>query len=161
MICLCWPNTSVTVKAVVIVTVTWALTQLRRLIDGCPPRRLGFNPRTSHVGSLRALRFPLPILIPPNAPHSSIIWGWYNRPNSGRRTKWTQSHTTKNKKFWEELIAYFPWYDTGHVEHAASNNSYVVACVFVTAATFLPTRYLAMIGGFLPSRCLATIGGYT
>jgi hypothetical protein len=28
------------------------------------------------------LRFPLPILIPPTAPHSSssIIWGWYNRP---------------------------------------------------------------------------------
>jgi hypothetical protein len=41
---------------------------------------------------LRVLQFPLPILIPPTAPHSSssIIRGWYNRPNSGRRTKWTQ-----------------------------------------------------------------------
>jgi hypothetical protein len=32
---------------------------------------------------LRVLRFPLPILIPPTAPHSSsssIIWCWYNRP---------------------------------------------------------------------------------
>jgi hypothetical protein len=48
---------------------------------------------------LRVLRFPLPILIPPTAPHSSIIRGWYNRPNSGRRTKWTQSHhTPRNKK---------------------------------------------------------------
>jgi hypothetical protein len=31
---------------------------------------------------LRLLRFPLPIFIPPIAPQSpsSIIWGWYNRP---------------------------------------------------------------------------------
>jgi hypothetical protein len=44
---------------------------------------------------LRVLRFPLPILTPPTAPHSSsIIQGWYNNPNSGRRTKWTQSHPT-------------------------------------------------------------------
>jgi hypothetical protein len=54
-----------------------------------------------------------------------------------------------NKKFWEELIAYFPWYDTGHIENDASNNSSVVACVFVTGVMFLL------------SRCLATIGGYT
>jgi hypothetical protein len=33
------------------------------------------------VGFLRVLRCPLPILIPPTAPHSSsIIRGWYNRP---------------------------------------------------------------------------------
>jgi hypothetical protein len=47
-------------------------------------------------GFLRVLWFPLPIRIPPIAPQSSssssIIWGWYNRPNSGRSTKWTQSH---------------------------------------------------------------------
>jgi hypothetical protein len=65
-----------------------------------------------------------------------------------------------NKKFWEELIACFPWYDTGHIENDASNISSVVACVFVTAVTFLPSRRLATIGGFLPSRCLATIGGF-
>jgi hypothetical protein len=47
------------------------------------------------AGFLRVLWFPLPILIPPTAPHlSSIIRGWYNRPVSGRRTKWTQSHPT-------------------------------------------------------------------
>jgi hypothetical protein len=42
------------------------------------------------TGLLRLLRFRLPTLIPPTAPHSSsIIRGWYNRPVSGRRTKWT------------------------------------------------------------------------
>jgi hypothetical protein len=42
---------------------------------------------------LWVLRFPLPILIPPTASHSSsIIRAWYGRPVSGRRTKWTQSH---------------------------------------------------------------------
>jgi hypothetical protein len=47
---------------------------------------------------LRVFRVPLPIIIPPTAPHSStIIRGWYNRPISGRRTKWTQYHpTTRN-----------------------------------------------------------------
>jgi hypothetical protein len=47
------------------------------------------------AGSLPILRLPLPILIPPTAPHSpSIIRAWYNRPNSSRRTEWTQSHPT-------------------------------------------------------------------
>jgi hypothetical protein len=47
----------------------------------------------TEVGFVLVLQFPLPILIPPTAPHlSSIIRGWYNRPVSGRRTKWTQSH---------------------------------------------------------------------
>jgi hypothetical protein len=62
-----------------------------------------------------------------------------------------------NKKFWEELIAYFPWNDTGHIENDASNNFSTIACVFVTAVTFLPNRRLATKGGFLPSRYLATI----
>jgi hypothetical protein len=62
------------------------------------------------------------------------------------------------KKFWEELIAHFPWYDKGQIENDASNNSSVVACLFVTAVTFLPSRCLAIITGFLPSRCLATLG---
>jgi hypothetical protein len=51
------------------------------------------------------------------------------------------------KKFWEELIAYFPWYYKGHIANDASNNSSVVACVFVTAVTFLPSSCLATIGG--------------
>jgi hypothetical protein len=64
-----------------------------------------------------------------------------------------------NKKFWEELVAYFPWCDKGHIENHASNNSSIVACVFVTAVTFLRSRCVATISGFLlPSRCLSTIG---
>jgi hypothetical protein len=55
----------------------------------------------------------------------------------------------QNEKFWEELVAYFHWYAAGHIENDASNNFSIVACVFVTAVTSLP------------SRCLATIGGYT
>jgi hypothetical protein len=57
------------------------------------------------AGLFQVLRFSLPILIPPTTPHSSsTIRGWYNRPNIGRRTKWTQSHSTprnkKKKKNW-------------------------------------------------------------
>jgi hypothetical protein len=49
-------------------------------------------------GFLRVLQFSTPILIPPTAPHySTITRGWYNRPSSGRRFKWTQSHLTPNK----------------------------------------------------------------
>jgi hypothetical protein len=42
------------------------------------------------AGFLRVLLFPLPIFILPIVPRSSsssIMWGWYNRPISGRRTK--------------------------------------------------------------------------
>jgi hypothetical protein len=49
----------------------------------------------------------------------------------------------------------------GHIENDESKNSSIVAFVFVTAVTFLPSRFLATIWGYLPSRCLATIGGYT
>jgi hypothetical protein len=46
------------------------------------------------AGFLLVLRFPLPILSPPIAPHSSsVVRDWYNRPVSGRSTKWTHSLT--------------------------------------------------------------------
>jgi hypothetical protein len=70
-----------------------------------PAQRPGFDPRSCEIcggqngtgaGFLRVLRFPLPILIPPNSVYSSIIRGWYNRPISGRRTKWTPPHGKKN-----------------------------------------------------------------
>jgi hypothetical protein len=54
---------------------------------------------------------------------------------------WFTDTYLKNKKLWEELIAYLPTYDTD-----ASNNSYIVSCAFVAAVTFLPSRCLAMIG---------------
>jgi hypothetical protein len=42
------------------------------------------------VSFLRVLWFPLPVLIPATAPHSSsIIRRWYDRPVSDRRAKWT------------------------------------------------------------------------
>jgi hypothetical protein len=66
----------------------------------------------------------------------------------------------KRKNFWEELIAYFPWYNMGHIENDKSNNSSIDACVFVTAVTFLPSRCRATIRGFLPSRWLETIGRF-
>jgi hypothetical protein len=92
--------------------------------------------------------------------------GFRSRPQdqlSWPRISWISFVSTKkkNKKFWEELIAYFPWYDTGHIENDASNNSSLLACVFVTAVTIggiLPCRCLATINGFLPSHCLATTG---
>jgi hypothetical protein len=48
------------------------------------------------AGFLRVLRLPSTILIPPYS--SSIIRGWYNRPVTGRRTNWTQSHPTPPRK---------------------------------------------------------------
>jgi hypothetical protein len=51
--------------------------------------------RGTRTDFLFVLLFPLSI-IPSTAPHSSstITRGWYNRPNSGRRTEWTQSQAT-------------------------------------------------------------------
>jgi hypothetical protein len=65
----------------------------------------------------------------------------------------------QKKKFWEELIAYFPSYDTDHIENDASNNSSILACAFITAVTFVLNRCVVTIGGFLPTRCLETIRG--
>jgi hypothetical protein len=71
-----------------------------------------------------------------NGVHKILIFGF-----SG------ESHNL-NKKFWAELIAYFPSYDTGQIENDASNNSSIVACVFVTVVKFLPSRCLATIREF-------------
>jgi hypothetical protein len=70
-----------------------------------------------------------------------------------------KSNGNNDTKFWEELVAYFHCYGTGHIENYVSKNSSIVSYVFVTAVMFLPSRYLATIGGFLPSSCLATIRG--
>jgi hypothetical protein len=44
-----------------------------------------------------------------------------------------------------------------HIENDATSSSSIVACVFVTVVTFLPSRCLATIWRFLPNRGLATI----
>jgi hypothetical protein len=59
-----------------------AAAQVRAQVRSCGI--CGGQSRTG-AGFLRVVRFPLPILIPPTAPHSSsIIRGWYNRPVSDR-----------------------------------------------------------------------------
>jgi tRNA U54 and U55 pseudouridine synthase Pus10 len=51
------------------------------------------------AGFLQVLRCSLTILIPRTAPQlSSIIRGWYHRPISGRRTKWTQQSVSPHTK---------------------------------------------------------------
>jgi hypothetical protein len=61
------------------------------------------------AGFLRVLRFPLPILIPPTAPHPSsfIIRGWYSKTNNGRDvpsglslTPWVKTSWLKWWSFW-------------------------------------------------------------
>jgi hypothetical protein len=42
-------------------------------------------------------------------------------------------------------MAYFRWHDTDRIGNDASNNSSIVACAFVAAVKFLPSRYLATI----------------
>jgi hypothetical protein len=38
--------------------------------------------------------------------------------------------------FSEELISYFPWFDMDLIGNDVSNNSYIVALVFIAAVTF-------------------------
>jgi hypothetical protein len=53
-----------------------------------------------------------------------------------------------SKKFWEELIVYFPLVRHGQYGNR-SNYSSIIVCVFFAAVTYLP------------GCCLATRGGYT
>jgi hypothetical protein len=80
-----------------------AVPQLRRLVADFSPRRLRFEPRSGNVrfvvDKMHWWRFspnnsfPLPILIPQTAPHSSSsIQGQYNRLNSDT----TYSHLLSN-----------------------------------------------------------------
>jgi hypothetical protein len=50
--------------------------------------------------------------------------------------------------FSEKLIFYFRWYDMGRTENNASNNSFIVSCVFLATVTILPSRCLAAIRGY-------------
>jgi hypothetical protein len=44
----------------------------------------------------------------------------------------------QNQNFWEELFAYFPWYDADRKDNDASNDSSIVACVFVAEVRLFP-----------------------
>jgi hypothetical protein len=48
-----------------------------------------------------------------------------------------------------ELIAYFPGCDTGSIWNDASNSSSIVACVFVAAVKFLPSRCLTKLREYI------------
>jgi hypothetical protein len=81
-----------------------AAARVRALVTPC-----GICGRQSGTGTrfLQVLRFPLPIRIESIAPQSSsIIWGWYNRPNIGRSTKWTQSHLMKKNGSYVSCMCY-------------------------------------------------------
>jgi hypothetical protein len=86
-----------------------AVPQLRRPAAGSPPQRPGYEPGSSHVGSVvdRAAMGEVSLeylgftcqsflsLIAPQSSSSSIIQCWYNRPINGRSNSGlcsTQSH---------------------------------------------------------------------
>jgi hypothetical protein len=95
-------------------------------------------------------RKPAPVpLCPPQIPHD-LTWVRTRAAAVGSR-RITAPFYVHNKKFKEELIAYFPlhviWYDTDRIENTASNISSVVMWVFVASRMYLPSRCLATIGG--------------
>jgi hypothetical protein len=55
-------------------------------------------------------------------------------------------HFNNNNNFWNELIAYFPLIRYAPHGKNSSNNSSIVAYVFIAAITFLLSRRLATIG---------------
>jgi hypothetical protein len=55
----------------------------------------------------------------------------------------------RNKRFLEELKPTFLGYDTDRLDNDASNNSSIVACVFIAAVIFQPSSCLAMIGEYI------------
>jgi hypothetical protein len=82
---------------------TNAYTTVEELIRPC--MIFGWQSGTG-AGFLRVLRLPMPVFISSIAPRSSsIIRGWYNMPNIGRRTKWILSHTPHQEtKKWRYLL---------------------------------------------------------
>jgi hypothetical protein len=86
-------------RAIALAASPWLPTAASRLRSQVKSCGICGGQKYARAGFLPVIRFLLPVLIPPTAPHSSsIIQGWYNRPISGRRTKWTQSHPKLKKK---------------------------------------------------------------
>jgi hypothetical protein len=56
-------------------------------------------------------------------------------------------------QYWNDCSA-LCW-TSSHIENDGSNNSSIVACVFITSVMFLPSRCLTTIRGFLPNRAVA------
>jgi hypothetical protein len=94
------------------------------------------------------------IYVPSFIKIGSGIQKWVSGGFTDTQTAWRSHKYTLDKKFWEILIAYFPWYNTDRIENNGSNNSSIVACVFVTAFKFLKSRCLATIGGFLQNQAV-------
>jgi hypothetical protein len=75
-----------------------------RFVAGFQPRRPWFEPGLRHMGFVveKAALERIFLITSVSfakyytdcSPSPFIIRGWYSRPNSGRRTKWTQSHLT-------------------------------------------------------------------
>jgi hypothetical protein len=87
----------------------WTMSTCRAIAQAVSLRRPWFEPRSGHVGfvvdKVALNRFSPSITVSPANSHSTdcstlitIIRGWYNRPNSGRHTKWTQSTPTPETK---------------------------------------------------------------
>jgi hypothetical protein len=75
-----------------------AMPQLRQLVAGFSPWRPGFKPGSGHVGFVvdkvalgqvfsEYFGFPRQFEFHRLLHHHHVIWGWYNRPDSGRSTK--------------------------------------------------------------------------
>jgi hypothetical protein len=60
-----------------------------------------------------------------------LVTSWHRAAsfNDTASTAYVMRNPMKNKNFWLESIAYFPWYNTSHIENDASNNSSIVACI--------------------------------
>jgi hypothetical protein len=53
-----------------------------------------------------------------------------------------------SKKFWEELIAYFPSYDKDHIDDNTCIQQFFYSCVFVAMVMTLPNFFLPRMGGY-------------
>jgi hypothetical protein len=88
------------------------------------------------VGFLRVLTFPLPILIPPNAPYSSIIWGWHNRPTY--LVDSVSPHSTKKKTDYKSSTGGVSHHLPGHTTY---NQSYILHSAEHSIATYSVVTY--------------------
>jgi hypothetical protein len=95
-----WPNSAVmTLNGVIIQVLNLIVKCYLSRLEGCAIAQAVSRWPPTAAARIRAQGFVVDkvvlSVIPPIAPQlSSMIWGWYNRPNSFRRTKWTQSHST-------------------------------------------------------------------